>query len=556
MNRLLKAGIFALVFLTSFASAQRELGVRPTDTGGPLMPEQAAFDVQSYDVAVKVDPKTKSISGTTVMTAKMVTPTDTIVLDLDTPYTIDRVYSETGDQQKSLKFERHEGKIRITFPAAKKAGETFETIITYSGKPREAPRPPWIGGFIWAKTPSGADWVSIALQNDGADLLFPVKDHPSDKPSSATLRVTVPDPLVAAGPGKLVETVKNTNGTSTYVWRMTNPISNYSILFDAAPYRVIKDSTKSVTGEMIPMVFYVLPEDYEKGPKLIAETKKYNAFFEKYLGPYPFRSQKLGIVETPHLGMEHSTHIAYGNKFQFTPDGFDWLMFHEFGHEWWANLVTARDWKDFWIHEGFQSFMDTLYIEETKGKEAYFKAMQARAKRTRNMQPVAPRESKIAYQVYMAEPDYLKSDGDIYDKGAVVLNSLRYLIGDAAFFKALRHMAYPTKEMESYTDGRQTRLVDTDDFLKIAEKDSGMDLDWFFEMYLRQPKLPKLVTETSGNTMTLHWETPNDMPFPMPVDVVVDGKTQRVDMKGGKGTVNFAGTAPVIDPNGWVLMAR
>ena len=150
MNRLLKAGIFALVFLTSFASAQRELGVRPTDTGGPLMPEQAAFDVQSYDVAVKVDPKTKSISGTTVMTAKMVTPTDTIVLDLDTPYTIDRVYSETGDQQKSLKFERHEGKIRITFPAAKKAGETFETIITYSGKPREAPRPPWIGGFIWA----------------------------------------------------------------------------------------------------------------------------------------------------------------------------------------------------------------------------------------------------------------------------------------------------------------------------------------------------------------------------------------------------------------------
>ena len=556
MNRLLKAGIFALVFLTSFASAQRELGVRPTDTGGPLMPEQAAFDVQSYDVAVKVDPKTKSISGTTVMTAKMVTPTDTIVLDLDTPYTIDRVYSETGDQQKSLKFERHEGKIGITFPAAKKAGETFETIITYSGKPREAPRPPWIGGFIWAKTPSGADWVSIALQNDGADLLFPVKDHPSDKPSSATLRVTVPDPLVAAGPGKLVETVKNTNGTSTYVWRMTNPISNYSILFDAAPYRVIKDSTKSVTGEMIPMVFYVLPEDYEKGPKLIAETKKYNAFFEKYLGPYPFRSQKLGIVETPHLGMEHSTHIAYGNKFQFTPDGFDWLMFHEFGHEWWANLVTARDWKDFWIHEGFQSFMDTLYIEETKGKEAYFKAMQARAKRTRNMQPVAPRESKIAYQVYMAEPDYLKSDGDIYDKGAVVLNSLRYLIGDAAFFKALRHMAYPTKEMETYTDGRQTRLVDTDDFLKIAEKDSGMDLDWFFEVYLRQPKLPKLVTETSGNTMTLHWETPNDMPFPMPVDVVVDGKTQRVDMKGGKGTVNFAGTAPVIDPNGWVLMAR
>ena len=93
------------------------------------------------------------------------------------------------------------------------------------------------------------------------------------------------------------------------------------------------------------------------------------------------------------------------------------------------------------------------------------------------MQPVAPRR-QIVYQVYMAEPDYLKSDGDIYGKGAVVLHTLRYLIGDDAFFR-LRRMAYPTKEMESWTDGRQTRLVSTDDFLKIAEKDSGMELDWF-----------------------------------------------------------------------------
>lgn len=547
---------FIITLLVSAGVAQRELGVRPTDTGGPLVPEQAAYDVQSYDVAVKVDPKNKSISGTTVMTARVVQPTDAILLDLDTPYTVERVFSQVGDRQSALKYERKEGKLRILFPVRKKAGETFETLISYSGTPREAPRPPWVGGFIWAKTPSGADWVSIALQNDGADLLFPVKDHPSDKPATATLRVTVPDPLIAVGPGKLIETTPNKDGTSTYVWRMTNPISNYSILFDAAPYKLIKDSTKSITGENIPIEFYILPEDLEKGPRLVEETKKYNAFFEKYLGPYPFRSQKLGIVETPHLGMEHSTHIAYGNQFKFSPEGFDWLMFHEFGHEWWANLVTASDWKDFWIHEGFQSFMDTLYVEETKGKEAYFTAMKGRAKNTRNMQPVAPREAKIAYQVYMAEPDYLKSDGDIYGKGAVVLNTLRYLVGDAAFFKALRHMAYPTKEMEGYTDGRQTRLVDTDDFLQIAEKDSGMKLDWFFELYLRQPKLPKLVSETSGNTMTLRWETPNNMPFPMPVDVVIDGKTQRVEMKGGKGSVSFAGTAPVIDPNGWVLKAQ
>lgn len=555
MNHFIKASLLSVLFLTSVLDAQREHGVRPTETGGPLMFEQAVYDVQSYDVALKVDPKAKALSGTTVMTAKVVIPTNLIVLDLDTPYTVERIYGERGDRQAALKFERREGKIWIHFPTTKQVGEMFETIITYSGSPRVAPRPPWIGGIIWAKTPNGADWVSVALQNDGADLLFPVKDHPSDKASTATMRITVPDPLVAAGPGKLEEAVKNNDGTSTYIWRMTNPIPNYSILFDAAPYRVIKDSTKSITGETIPIEFYILPESYENGPKLIEETKKYNAFFEKYLGPFPFRAIKLGIVETPHLGMEHSTHLAYGNKFQYNEHGFDWLQLHEFGHEWWANLVTASDWRDFWIHEGFQSFMDALYFEHLGKKDEYFKTMQTRAKATRNMQPVAPREAKFAYEVYLQAPDYIKSDGDIYGKGSVVLHTLRYLIGDEAFFRSLRRMAYPTKEMERITDGRQTRLVNTDDFLNIAEQESKMDLDWFFELYLRQPKLPKLITETSGNTMTLRWEIPNNLPFPMPVDVEINGRPQRVEMKDGKGSVNFTGPAPIVDPKGWVLKA-
>jgi aminopeptidase N len=548
--------IALLVILSStLAYAQRPLS-KPTETGGRLIPEQAAFDVQTYDVSITVDPATKSIKGTTVMTARIVNPTDTIILNLDTTYTIDRVFGEGGNRQVGLKYERDGGKIKITFPATKKKGDSFETIISYGGMPRVAPNPPWVGGFIWTKTPSGADWVSIAMQNDGADVLFPVKDHPSDKPETATLRVTVPDPLVAVGPGVLDETVKNANGTSTYVWKVTNPIPNYSILFDAAPYRVIKDSTKSITGETIPIEFYILPESFENGPKLIAETKKYNTFYEKYLGPFPWRSQKLGIVETPHLGMEHSTHIAYGNKFRFEPDGLDGLMLHEFGHEWWANLVTARDWNDFWIHEGFQSFMDTLYVEDTKGKEAYFAAMKVRAKGTRNIQPVAPRGEKFAYEVYLQAPDYTKGDGDIYGKGAVVLHTLRYLIGDDAFFRSLRRMAYPRKEMETYTHGRQQRLTDTDEFLKIAEEESKMKLDWFFELYLRQPKLPKLIGETSHGMLNLRWETPGNMPFPMPIDIEFEGKTERVEMRNGRASVKFNGPTSAIDPKGWVLKAQ
>jgi aminopeptidase N len=554
--------VIALLLLAAFAHGQRQHPSKPTETGGPLMFEQAAFDVQTYDVTLRVDPAKRAVTGTTVMTARVVIPTNVIVLDLDTPYTVNGVFGDALNERNRLKFERREGRIWIWFPQTKQAGEVIETIVTYEGTPRVAPNPPWVGGFMWAKTPSGADWISVALQNDGADLLFPVKDHPSDKPSRATMRITVPDPLVAVGPGKLEETVKNADGTSTFIWRMTNPIPNYSIVFDAAPYRVIRDSVRSITGEMIPIEFYILPESYEKGAKLIEETKKYNAFYEKYLGPFPFRSQKLGIVETPHLGMEHSTHLAYGNKFQYNDHGFDWLQLHEFGHEWWANLVTASDWRDFWIHEGFQRFMDALYLEHLGKKDAYFEEMRKLAAATLNVQPVAPRESLPAFKVYLLEPDHVKSNGDIYGKGAVVLHTLRYLIGDDAFFRSLRRMAYPTKEMESWTDGRQTRLVNTDDFLTIAETECKCELDWFFEIYLRQPKLPKLnvVSQIDGpapHSRTLAWETPNSLPFPMPIEVEIDGKTRRVEMKDGKASITIEPNARFeVDPKGWVLRTQ
>ncbi len=554
--------LFLVLFIaTSIVSAQRELGVRPTETGGPLMFEQAAFDVHAYDVSVKVDPANKSISGTTAMTAKVVIPTNVIVLHLDDAFKIEKVYGDVGGKQGELRYSHKDGKIWIYFLLTKQAGENFETIITYSGKPRTAPRPPWVGGFMWEKTPSGADWISVALQNDGADLYFPVKDHPSDKAERVAMHITVPDPLVVAAPGLLQDVKKNTDGTSTHNWLMTNPIPNYSIVFNAAPYRIIKDSMKSTTGDTIPIEFYILPESYENGAKLIAETKKYVEFYEKYNGPYPFRAIKLGIAETPHLGMEHSTMLAYGNKFQYNADGFDWLQLHELGHEWWANLVTASDWRDFWIHEGIQSFMDTLYLEHLGKKDAYFAAMKQRASRTRNMQPVAPRDAKFAYQVYLAAPDYVQSDGDIYGKGAVILHTLRYLIGDDAFFRTLRRMAYPTKEMESFTDGRQTRLVNTDDLLAIAEEESKMELDWFFEVYLRQPKLPKLVVRFDAHGpgpshLLMHWETPNELPFSMPIDVEIDGKIQRIEFKDGMARVPFEGSAPSIDPNGWVLHTK
>lgn len=549
--------VSALLFVSVYA--QRDLGARPTDSGGVLMPEQAAYDVRHYDLVVTPNIEEQSIKGVLTVKALIVKPIDKFVLDLDYPFTVESVQLLTnGASPVSLKHERRESKIWIDFPATMKKGKTVEVRVAYSGKPKVAPKPPWVGGFVWSKTADGSPWVATAVQNDGADLWFPVKDHPSDKAETSSLHFTVPANLVAASNGKLASVVDNKDGTRTFNWEVSQPISNYCIALNVAPYKVIKDSVKSVSGEQIPIEFYVVPEHFEKAQSLVDLAKKYNAFFEKYLGPYPFRADKIGIAETPHLGMEHQTITAYGNEFKYNADGDDWLLFHEFGHEWWANLVTGRDWNDFWIHEGFQSFMDTFYVETTKGKEAYFAAMKARQKNLKNVKPVAPREAQTTTQIYMLPPDYTKSDGDIYGKGAMILHALRFYIGDEAFFKALRRMAYPTAAMEKITNGKQTRLATTDEFLQIAEKESGKKLDWFFEVYLRQPALPKLISETKGNQLILRWETPNNMPFPMPVEVKIGDKIQRVEMRDGTAAITLPPTDALneIDPNGWVLKAQ
>lgn len=549
------SGVFLCgLLLIASVFAQRELGVRPTESGGVLMAEQAAYDVKHYDLALSVDPQAQAIKGVLTARALIVKPIDKFVLDLDYPYTVSKVALVEGKKETPLKFERRESRIWIDLAKTRRAGETISVSVAYAGKPKVAPRPPWVGGFVWSKTADDSPWFATAVQMDGADLWFPVKDHPSDKPETTSLHFTVPQPLVAASNGVLKSVTDNKDNTRTYNWEVSQPISNYGIALNVAPYKVIKDSVKSITGETIPIEFYVLPEHADKGQGLIDKTKEYNAFLEEYLGPYPFRADKIGIAETPHLGMEHQSITAYGNEFKYDANGFDWLMFHEYGHEWWANLVTAPDWNDFWIHEGFQTFMDAFYAEKKLGREQFVKSLPGRIRGTKNLKPVAPREPRTTTSMYMIPPDYVRSDNDIYGKGGLVLNSLRGYIGDEAFFRALRKMCYPTAAMEKTKNGTQNHFATTDDFLKIAEKESGKKLDWFFEVYLRQPKLPKLVAETKPNQLTLRWETPNNMPFPLPVEVKIAGETKLVEMKNNQGSLPLPADAKVeIDPNGWLL---
>ena len=201
MNKILPI-FLCLLFLTEISFSQRELGARPTETGGVVPYEQAAYDVKKYDISIKVNIPEKSITGTTIVTAKIVQPINVFVLDLDTPFTVSDMALVGEKGETKLKFERKAGKIWSYFPLTKQAGETVAVKVVYGGTPRVAPRAPWVGGFMWEKTKDGSPWVVTALQNDGADLMFPCKDYPSDKAETVAMHITVPEPLYAATAGK------------------------------------------------------------------------------------------------------------------------------------------------------------------------------------------------------------------------------------------------------------------------------------------------------------------------------------------------------------------
>jgi len=513
-------------------------------SGGELVPEQACYDVRHYDLSLTVDPEHKRIAGSLAMTAVATAPGDAILLDLDETFTVHAV-QVAG---KAVAAAREGGRIRV--PVALEVAHPFTVAVTYDGVPHESRNPPWEGGFTWSRTKDGKPWIATTCQGEGADLWWPCKDHPSDKPESMDLHVTVPMDLVCASNGKLVasQRLPNTN-LRRFDWHIGVPIANYCVALNIAPYVVIEDTYRSLAGDAVPVVFYALPEDQERARKALPEFLDHVRQMEEVCGPYPFRAEKYGIVETPHLGMEHQTIIAYGNHFRKQSFAYDWLHHHEMSHEWWANLVTCRDWKDMWIHEGIGTYMQGLYIESRRGRAQYLVQAGQWRRSLVNARAVAPRETQDSKQIYFGAG----GGNDIYNKGACVLHTLRWLVGDAKFFVALRRLAYPDPAMEKVTDGSCVRFEDTEGVRKILEQHTGAELGWFFEVYLRQPKLPRLVEERANGKLVLRWETPDALPFPMPVPVNVGAKLVRVEMRDGRGEVALRGQEAEVDPEGWVL---
>ncbi len=501
-------------------------------SGGKLKPEQAIMDVRHYNIALSMDIAKKSISGYAIINFYLSQPTNTLLFDLLDSFTVKNVFVNG----KKNAFEYHNNLITIHLASSLSAGKS-SVKVEYNGKPHVAIRPPWDDGFIWATDSSGNPWIAITAEAAGGKLYFPCKDHPSDEPDDGVdMFITVPKGLVVAGPG-LLQKVTTKNSTSTYHWKTIYNINNYSILFNIGKYKVVSRTYTTISGNHVPMEFYVLEEHADKAAHQLELLEMGAHIEEKYFGEYPWAKEKIAIAETPHLGMEHQTMNAYGNKFRYEKIGgmdYDWLMHHEFGHEWWGNKITAKDWADYWIHEGICSFGDALYIRDMAGEQAYINHFQMVALGIKNDKPIVSGKDLDEETAYI---------GDIYSKGAFFMHTLRYVLGDSIFFPALKQFA---------TDPRYTynNLVSTDDIQQFFSKASGTDLKPLFDLYLRTTE--KLEVKVLQIKKDKYLVKLLNIDMPLPLDIVTDNGTKRIPIIK-KGVEITSNSLPQIDPDMYYL---
>ena len=525
---------------------QPELTPTTAATGLPRTPEQLATVIEKAELSFRVDPAKKRLEGDATLRLRVSHQVRRLVLDLDRNYAIERVEVD-GMPVDAARWRNPEGRMQVDLPRPLAAGGQAELRIRYGGQPHEAKKAPWDGGIVWAKAPTGEPWIATAVQGEGCDLLWPCIDHPMGKPLEVVQHITVPDPLVAAGNG-IAEGMDERDGWRTYHWRAKLP-DTYAIALNIGPYELLRADYTSRFGNTIPLRFWYLKGNKAKAEGLFAEFAPMLDFFEEVIGPYPFADEKMGVVETPHLGMEHQTINAYGNDYKKAETGYDWLLQHEFAHEWFGNQLTNVDWDDFWLHEGYGTYMQPLYLQWLRGDMEYMAALMRMRATLMLRHPVVAGRSMVEKDVSSADRG---PGNDVYYKGALMLHTLRGLVGDEAFFRATRELVYGTDAPKP--GNFRPRYASTSDYVALVNRITGKDYGWFFNVYLRSVKLPELVATRDPGGLELRWKTEGDKPFPMPVQVRAGDRVVEVPMTDGRGRITLAaGESFTLDPHSKVL---
>ena len=489
---------------------------------GSLNEHRDWFDIQHYDITVKPTFETKSIIGQVSWTSKVVKPTNNIQIDLQQPLIIDSViyFAPNTKSGKPLSFSRNLNVAIANFNEKLNVNTIFKIVIYYHGIPVEAVRPPWDGGWIWKKDANGKPWMSAACQGLGASIWYPCKDHQSDEPDQgASLTMIVPDTLMAIGNGRMIKKESN-NQLATYTWEVKNPINNYNIIPYIGDYMGWSEKYSGLKGNL-DLHYWVLKQDSTKAKAQFTQVPQMLKAFEYWLGPYPFYEDGYQLVQSPHLGMEHQSAVAYGNKFangylgrdlSGTGWGLKWdfIIVHESGHEWFANNITTNDIADMWVHEGFTNYTETLMTEYYYGIEAGNDYNFGIRRGIQNNKPI------IAHYGVNEQ-----SDGDMYNKGSNLIHTLRHAIDNDSLFRQILinlNKQYYHKTVNS---------VDIENFIS---KSAGFNFTKIFDQYLRNTQIPSFVYQYDEKEKILTYQWKNCVVgFNLPLALNYKGKKYQLN---------------------------
>ena len=511
-----------IIFNFQLLSAQ-ETTTRKDSLQGGLRPERTCFDVLHYDLNIKVNPEEKSVVGYNNITFKVINTTSKIQLDLFANMQIDSIVFNS----KKLNYKREFNAVFIDFPTTLiKGTETQNLTFYYSGKPIIAKNAPWDGGFVFTKDNQGKPWIGVACQGTGASLWYPVKDSQSDEPDfGASIKVAVPNGLMNVSNGRFMGSVplfENgiKNGYTRWDWEVKNPINTYSITVNIGDYVNIHENYKGLDLD-----YYVLRENETAARMHFEEVKPMMDCFQSKFGPYPFSDDGYKLVETPYLGMEHQSAVAYGNKYikgylgndrSGTGIGllFDYIIIHESGHEWFGNSVTSKDIADMWIHEGFTCYTENVYVECQYGYEKGQQYVNGCKRNIDNLSPIIG-----TYGVNK------EGSTDMYEKGALFLNTLRHIVNnDEKWWKILL----------KYSETFRHKIINTETVVSFFNTETGMNLTPVFNQYLRHKNIPELlVSMDKKRHLVLKWKT-DEPNFVMPVEVEINGKVTRILVSNNK----------------------
>ncbi len=510
MKLITTALILILSITGSFAQLfdKQEGFTRKDSLRGELSAFRSCYDVNYYDLKVKVDILLKRIDGSNSIYYTAVNDFKTLQIDLAEKLTITNIYFE----EKPLKFDREFDAVFVHFTEKQMKGAKGIIRVEYGGMPQIAKNAPWDGGFSFTADKQGYPWVGISCQGLGASVWWPNKDHLSDEPDSMLIRAVVPADLKCIANGNLRAEMPDIPGFKEYDWFVGYPINNYNVTLNIGRYTHLEDVFTSADGEKLAIDYYVLDYNAEVAKKHFEQVKPMLTCYEKYLGKYPFYKDGYALVETPYLGMEHQSAIAYGNQyntgymgFDYSGIGldFDYIIIHESVHEWWGNNVSVKDIADLWVHEGFATYSETIYVECMFDYQTAMNYLTAMKSNINNNAPIIGK-----YQVNN------EGSPDMYQKSALMLNTLRTLTDNDELWWSIIAGLQKDYALETVTSQQIENYI---------SRKAGKDFSKEFDQYLRRSKLPvfeySLNAGAGGLAFKYRWVTP-DKEFIMPMRYV------------------------------------